>query len=62
MKNMPTYEIDRLSHAQMLDRRLEAELKLVPRMILPATTTDLGIYMEELLTSAEEEVCNRATD
>jgi hypothetical protein len=62
MKNMPTYEIDRLSPAELLDRRLETELKLAPRMSLPATSTDLGIYVEELLSSAEEEVCNRATD
>jgi hypothetical protein len=62
MKNVPTYEIDRLSHSQMLDRRLETELKLAQRMSLPVTSTDLGIYVEQLLSSVEEEVCKRATD
>jgi hypothetical protein len=62
MKNVPAYEIDRLSHAQLLERRLETQLKLAPRMFLPTTASDMGVYVEELLSAAEEEVCNRATD
>ena len=62
MKTTPTYEIDHLSHAELMERRLESDLKLAPRMLLPKTASEMGVYVEQLLSAAEEEVCNRATD
>jgi len=62
VKNIATYEVDRLSPAQCMERRLERDLKLAPRMMLPTTPCALGVYVEQLLTAAEQEVCNAATD
>ena len=62
MKMAHTYEIDHLSHAELTERHLETQLKLAPRMFLPTTACEMVVYVEELLSAAEEEVCNRATD